>query len=134
MNLSYTPRPWLYIAGPYSADTIELIQKNIDAARSAARDAWTLGWYAYCPHLNTAHFDDLDIPYQVWIAAGLEMLKKCDAVLMLDRWDKSLGAKAELEKAQTCGIPIHYLEHGIPLASDHRWENLCKDLGGGPAP
>jgi len=38
----------------------------------------------------------------------LAMLTECDAILMLDGWEDSHGAKAELFTAVTCGLTVLY--------------------------
>lgn len=36
----------------------------------------------------------------------LAMLTECDAILMMDGWEDSHGAKAELSTAVTCGLTV----------------------------
>lgn len=38
----------------------------------------------------------------------LAMLTECDAILMMDGWEDSHGAKAELFNAVTCGLHVMY--------------------------
>ena len=43
-----------YIIGPYRADTIYQIKKNIEKAEETALKYWKKGYAVICPHLNTA--------------------------------------------------------------------------------
>lgn len=98
----------IYIAGKYSADTDEGITANIEAARKVAIELWEAGHIALCPHLNTAHFErDCNATYRQYIDGDLDMLSRCDAILMLPGWENSQGAKAEWGYAKELGMPIH---------------------------
>lgn len=45
-----------------------------------------------------------------YMTITLAMLECCDAILMLEDWEKSRGAKLEHEMAEGKGIPIFYLK------------------------
>jgi hypothetical protein len=111
----------IYIAGKYTADSHEAIQKNIDQAESLAVKCWAKGWAVICPHTNTAHLDiheDLThIDYDTWIEGTLEMLKRCDAIIMCENWRTSKGAMGEFEYAKKNNIPIFFEYEGVPDAS-----------------
>ena len=86
----------LYLAGPYRGD----IDANITAARKVAIELWERGYTVICPHLNTAHFEvDCNLPESEYIRRDLEILSRCDAIVMLPGWEKSEGACAELDYA-----------------------------------
>jgi nucleoside 2-deoxyribosyltransferase len=94
----------VYIAGPFRAANHWLIEQNIRRAEEAALEVWTLGAMAFCPHLNTAHFQDV-LPDDTWLEGDIEILKRCDAVLMVEGWTNSEGAKREYGVAQEYEIP-----------------------------
>lgn len=99
----------IYISGPYSGQDTEAVSANIAAARAAAVRIWESGNYAICPHLNTAHFEkSCDVAYEQYLAGDLDILMRCDAILMLSKWEASNGAKIELEHARAHGIPEYY--------------------------
>lgn len=88
----------IFISGPYRADTLQGVMKNIQRARSAALKLWKQGYAVICPHSNTALFDGA-ADDSVWLKGYLEILKRCDAIYMLKGWEKSEGSRAEYHEA-----------------------------------
>ncbi len=97
----------IFVSGAYRAENQLGVERNIRYAESAAIDLWKQGWAVYCPHKNTAHFDGI-LPDEVWLEANLEILKRCDAIYMLKGWQKSTGAIAEYQLADTLGLGVYY--------------------------
>lgn len=95
----------VYVAGPYRAETPHKIAENIHRARLLALRVWKLGAVAICPHMNTAHFDG-ECPDDVWLKGDLEILRRCDAVILADGWAGSSGTMAEVAEAERLGIPV----------------------------
>jgi nucleoside 2-deoxyribosyltransferase len=97
----------IYIAGPYGDKGGYLaIDANIAKAREAAAWCAERGIGYFCPHLNSAHFEAItpDVPVSYWYELDIELLRKCDAILMLDGWRQSTGSKAE--KAEACRLDM----------------------------
>lgn len=93
----------MYVAGPYSADTEYGVKLNIAKAEAAAIKIWQTGSAAaICPHLNTAHWGGI-LTHQEFIEGDLEIINRCDAVLMLDGWMSSRGATQEYTHAKVGG-------------------------------
>lgn len=85
-----------YIAGPYRSNTLYGTLENIRAAEKVALKYWNLGYAVICPHKNTSFFDGaLQLPNSTWLKGDLEMLKRCDAIVMMKNWRKSKGAMVE---------------------------------------
>jgi len=99
----------LYVAGPYRAATVSGIVANIRAAEKVAVEFWQKGYAVICPHKNTALFDGL-APDFVWLQGDLEMLRRCDVIVMIPGWENSTGAKAELAEAERLGLEVIYAE------------------------
>jgi len=99
----------VYVAGPYTGkDKIER-NINIEVARKYGLRLWELGFAVITPHLNTMQMDDyIDVPPEIFYAGDLAILKKCDAIFMVDTWKDSVGAKREHEFAKENNIPIFY--------------------------
>ena len=95
----------VYIAGPFRAPTEYQRRTHIANAERRALEVWKLGLVALCPHLNTAHFDG-EGDDAVWLAGDLELLKRCDAVLMVEGWERSQGATHERTVAVERGMPV----------------------------
>lgn len=105
----------VYVAGPFRAITAKgknncwQVQRNIMAAMELALEVWKTGHAALCPHANTMFFQDADgIVDDVWLEGDLEMLRRCDAVLVTPDWQRSSGARAEVAKASEWGIPVFF--------------------------
>lgn len=95
----------IYVAGPYSADNEYGVKLNIRAAEDAAVDIWKAGAVAICPHLNTAHWGNL-LSHQEFVDGDLEIVRRCDAVFMVDGWERSSGANRERACALDNGLPV----------------------------
>ncbi len=87
----------LYVAGPYRAPTPAGVNKNIRKAREVAIALWRAGHVALCPHINSAHFEKHapDVPQDAYLDGGLELLKRCDGIVLVEVWEHSAGAGSE---------------------------------------
>jgi hypothetical protein len=95
----------IYIAGPFRAAHAWAIEQNIRVAEEAALYVWRLGAACLCPHTNTRFFQGAAADH-VWLDGDLEMLRRCDAVLMVGQWQTSVGANREREVALSSHIPV----------------------------
>ena len=103
----------VYIAGPYRAETTKEVAINISNAKLVRALATHRGWFPVIPHANTGHMEEsVSRPDQFWLNGTMEMMRRCDAVLLCPGWATSSGTKAEIREAQALGIPIyeHYTE------------------------
>ena len=97
----------VYIAGPYRADSEWEVKMNIDKAEAVALKYWQAGYAVFCPHKNCA-FMGGSCPDETWLEGGLTILKRCDAIVMMNGWGNSPGACRELELAQELNIPFFF--------------------------
>lgn len=95
----------IYIAGPFSAPTAWKIEQNVRRAEEAGYLVAQLGAVPLIPHANTRFFHGDQSP-EFWYAATLELLKRADAVLLVEGWERSPGARLEREKALAKGMPV----------------------------
>jgi hypothetical protein len=95
----------VYIAGPYRAKTTWGIECNIHRARQVGADVAQVGCMPLIPHGNTEHFDGLQ-PDAFWLAGTLELLRRSDAVVVVDGWKNSEGAQKEVAAAHKLGLPV----------------------------
>lgn len=86
----------VYLAGPYRAKHETVVWSNIMAAREVAETVLRLrpGWFPVTPHLNTMLMGGI-VNDEVFLAGDLEILARCDAILMIPGWEQSSGARAE---------------------------------------
>ena len=107
----------VYIAGPYTADTLEKRQNNVMQAIDAGIEIFARGHFPFIPHLT--HFVDLRVQelelelgweeYMRWDAPWLEL---CDAILYLG---SSPGADLELNRAKKLGKLVFLSVMDLPL-------------------
>lgn len=95
----------VYIAGPYRAATEHGVAENIRAAEMLAIRVWELGAACICPHKNTSFMGGV-VPDQVFLDGDIEILKRCDAVLLTEDWHRSVGARGEVMAARNSGKPV----------------------------
>jgi len=94
-----------FISGPYRSSNGKTILENVRHAEKYAIKYWRLGYAVICPHLNTAFFDGL-APDNIWLQGDLEILKRCDVIVMIPGWEKSSGSKQEYHLALNYGLEI----------------------------
>ena len=96
----------IYIAGPYTTgDT----KANIEHAKRATMEFLESGYAVFCPHTCYAGMEENeDLEYSDFLAADFEILSRCDVIFMLEGWNQSPGACAELVFAERNGIEVLY--------------------------
>lgn len=104
----------VYIAGKYRGPNAWAVEQNIRAAEEVAARVIQLGMMPLCPHKNTAHMEGL-ADDEFFLAGTMELLRRCDAVVLVPGWDKSTGTRAEVTEARALGIPVFGLESGDDL-------------------
>lgn len=101
----------IYIAGRFRGETAWDVAQNIRAAEHRGFEVAQLGAMPLIPHANTAQFDRT-LTGQFWLDGTMELLRRCDAVLTVDNWPQSSGARAEVKEAEARGIPVfHHLDN-----------------------
>jgi len=114
------PIKLVYVAGPINAATAEEVAVNIDRGRQAGVEIWQLGAVAVVPHLNTLNMYSHDhVPKADIYLGDLEILKRCDAMLLLDGWESYQGVNYEVAWAKHRKIPIFH-----DLDELRKWLNL----------
>lgn len=73
-----------------------------------------------------------DTPWRVWLKRGLRFMLKCDAVFVLDGWEKSRGASLEVQIARELEMPVYPL--GEAWVSNRRAEILAGQRIGSTQP
>lgn len=100
-------RTLVYVAGRFSAPTREGVEANILAAALVGIEVAKLGAAPVVPHSNTSHPDYEHVqPYQFWIESTLELMRRCNAVVLVAGWEESSGARGEVAEAQRLGLPV----------------------------
>ena len=95
----------VYIAGPFRGATPWDVEQNVRRAEALALEVARMGAMPLCPHANTRHFDG-QLTAEFWLEGTLELLRRCDAVLLVPGWETSSGTKAEVAEAERLGSPV----------------------------
>ena len=107
------------ISGKYDGKTQEIIKQNIEVARMVAVELWKMGYAVVCPHLNTGGMDNEGVPYKMLVKGYIEILTRCDAIILLPGWKDSKGAVAERQAAiENCVSIYEYPE--LPPLEKHK--------------
>ena len=111
----------IYIAGPYQHKngrecSQEEILENIQKAEKASIEWILKGWAVFTPHKNNSGYEKYekihDELYSVeWLRRDLELLSRCDAILLLDGWRGSIGSVVEYEFAVKEEMMIFYQDN-----------------------
>ena len=87
-----------FVSGPFRAPSAWQVEQNVRRAEEVALALWRMGFAVICPHTNTRFFtgaaDDA-----VWLRGDLEILKRCDVLVTVPRWESSDGACDEVRAA-----------------------------------
>ena len=100
----------VYLAHPYGGD-----EKNVEDAKRIVKKL-----VKECPHtvflspLQATGFYYNDIPYINGMDHCIELLKRCDELLLCKGWQDSKGCCMEYAAAQITNKPISFLEDIFP--------------------
>lgn len=95
----------VYLAGPYRSETEYGVHQNIQNAEPIALEIWRLGAVCICPQKNTAYFGGV-LPDNIWLEGDKELIRRSDALFMLNGWENSKGATSEKTFAEKLDIPV----------------------------
>jgi hypothetical protein len=104
----------IFVAGPFRGPNAWAVAQNVRKAEAVAFAVAELGAMPMCPHTNTAHFDGT-MTDQFWIDGTREMMRRCDAVVLVEGWENSSGTLGEKAEAERRGLPV--FEHLAALES-----------------
>lgn len=96
----------VYVAGPFRGPNPWEVEQNVRRAETLALEVWRSGAAALCPHANTRFFDKAGDD-KVFLEGTMEMLRRCNGMVLVPGWEKSSGTKAEIREALEKHIPIY---------------------------
>jgi hypothetical protein len=105
----------IFVSGPYSGE----VQANIIRAELVSLRLLRCGWSVLTPHKNTGGFHVFkEFNDDFWMDICFSLLSKCDAIFMMIKYEKSKGARMELEFAKAHSIPVYYQKNGFPKSKE----------------
>jgi hypothetical protein len=99
------PLPLAFISGPFSAPTEWERRNNTWKAQLVGLQVAKLGAWPHVPHANSGPFYG-EVSEAQALAGCLELLRRSDALVLVEGWERSAGAKAEAEEAARRMIPV----------------------------
>jgi hypothetical protein len=99
----------IYVAGPYSADNVIDVLKNIGRGKTACADLFSLGLAPFCPWHDESYVTDRyynNFTVEQFYNYSIAWLLVSDAVLLIGDWESSKGTVKEVDIATKRGIPI----------------------------
>lgn len=111
----------IFVSGPYSADTPEEIQANVDNAVAIGKALMAKGHYVIVPHSMTHNWDlDTDLTWAHFMDNCIEQLLVSDAIFLLPDWRSSKGACIEQAHAVANRKIIFNSLEEVPAVDYHR--------------
>lgn len=99
LAMPYSPLPAIDMGDGITQGPLT-IDDNIKRARAIAIQLWEMGYAVICPHLNTAHFEELcTCSYEEYLAGDMEFLEMSDILVLGYDWNRSSGATKEFARA-----------------------------------
>lgn len=99
----------VYVAGPYSADNVLNVLRNIGRGEQMCAELFKLGFAPFCPWHDKSYVMDnpeQDFTVQQFYDYSMAWLEVSDAVLLTGKWHTSKGTLKEVERADELGIPV----------------------------
>lgn len=122
-------RPRCYLAQPYSHRDEPMMNYRYTTALAVTAKLTALGFMIYSPIVHdhpVSRAASMKTDYETWSVHCIDMVLRCDAVLvlMMSGWRESVGTKAEIEIAQTAGMPVFMLPYPLSNHMTHRGEDV----------
>lgn len=115
-------KPVVYVAGRFRSADGWKINENVFAAEKAGRAVAALGAMPLIPHSIGAHMAGTEDD-SFWLTGTLELMRRCDVVLVLPGYQESQGTQGEIAEAQRIGLPVIMPQNGAP-----GWDELRSSL------
>jgi hypothetical protein len=111
----------VYIAGPYRAATPWLVEQNVRRAEEIGLTVATVGGMPVVPH-SMCRFYDKQCSDVFWTVGTMELMRRCDIVVVAPGWQFSEGTQGELALATKLSKPLFY------YGELHLFERLAEAL------
>jgi len=98
----------VYLAGALRGNVIKKFM-NMRRAKRIAKELWLSQKIVYSPHLNSGWLDHPNTDLFI-LPANLEILRRCDMIMVMPGWENSSGTIAEIEFAMHNHIGVIYLD------------------------
>lgn len=102
----------IYICSPYRATDAETLNRNVEYAKALTRTILLQGDCPVTPHLYMTQCLDesSEEEREIGLAAGTNILRRCDGIVVGMKYGISEGMAAEIQCAKDGGMMIEYWE------------------------
>lgn len=97
----------VYVAGPYRAPSAWEKEQNIRAAEELGLRVWQAGAVALVPHTMNRFYEGA-ADDEIWLAGARELLRRCDALILVRGWQRSKGTQIERALAIELAYPVFH--------------------------
>ena len=97
----------VYVAGPYSAETMNGVWENIVLAQKAGMRLIDAGHIPVIPHSMWCGYEG-EYEHGFFVDMGIGVMSKCDAICMVGDWPNSKGSYMELAAAVEMGKEVMF--------------------------
>lgn len=101
----------VYTAGAIRPMNGQTIEGNLKVAKDIALELWKDGFAVICPHANSdlpISLAEKEVSVNIWLVGDLEIIARCDAVVVCPGWEASEGTRGEIKFAEERNIPLYY--------------------------
>lgn len=110
-----SPKPRVYVAGPYSGKNPHDVECNVNEAILVADELWRQGYYPFIPHLTHFWEQQYQHEYMEWLELDLAWLRVADCMYVIE---ESPGVRIEMEYCRRHDIPVFF-----NLAEMNKWRD-----------
>ena len=108
----------IYLATPYTHSDKSIEESRFEEACRIAGRLMAQGLVVFCPIAHThpiAVRCDLPRGWDYWKKFDQEFIRASEKVVVakMDSWQESRGVQAEIQIAQSLGIPVEFMEAGV---------------------
>ncbi len=96
----------IYLAGPFRGNFF-VKRYNIWRAKQYAKILWKHNVAVICPHTNSGFIDNKESDKFI-LPANIDIMLRCDALLLMKKYKKSVGTCNEKTLAILNGLPTYY--------------------------
>ena len=110
----------IYLATPIRPKNGKTVEENVQNAKRLALELWVRGYTVICPAANSdlpISLAEKELEADRWLNGDMEILARCDAMVVSPGWESSDGVRGELVCARIYDIPVYFYPN-LPALED----------------